>query len=238
MGLTISKADAGPSAATAPPPMPSFADLSKAAADAIKEKEKQEKPNYLDLPAPLRYEDLQRETLMALKPDVFEGLRFEMTRPLNQNFFLSHSLFLGNMELGAGGRQVLKAPIGTYGGFGMGLHAPMLPACQTTTPRRTYSKGPWRVNSMQACKRWGAISGAIRWLLAGRWICLMLLHRAYSTQHDLSHTVCLCFACHARLLQSLVPTSSVKSTWCWVALQLMVRAWRRHGRAPCITSCC
>lgn len=121
MGLTISKADAGPSAATAPPPMPSFADLSKAAADAIKEKEKQEKPNYLDLPAPLRYEDLQRETLMALKPDVFEGLRFEMTRPLNQNFFLSHSLFLGNMELGAGGRQVLKAPIGTYGGSEMHL---------------------------------------------------------------------------------------------------------------------
>lgn len=27
---------------------------------------------------------------VALKPDVFEGLRFELTRPLNQNFFLTH----------------------------------------------------------------------------------------------------------------------------------------------------
>lgn len=27
---------------------------------------------------------------VALKPDVFEGLRFELTRPLNGNFFLTH----------------------------------------------------------------------------------------------------------------------------------------------------
>ena len=33
-------------------------------------------------------------------------MRFEITKPLNQNFFLSHSLFMGNMELGTGGRQV------------------------------------------------------------------------------------------------------------------------------------
>jgi mitochondrial import receptor subunit TOM40 len=110
MGMTYSKADA----ATAPPPMPSFADLSKAAADSIKEKELAERPNYLDLPPPLKYEDIQRETLMALKPEIFEGMRFEITKPLNQNFFLSHSLFMGNMELGSGGRQMLKAPIGTY----------------------------------------------------------------------------------------------------------------------------
>lgn len=41
-------------------------------------------------------------------------MRFDITKPLNQNFFLSHSLFMGNMELGAGGRQILKAPMGTY----------------------------------------------------------------------------------------------------------------------------
>ena len=35
-----------------------------------------------------------------------QGMRFEITKPLNQNFFLSHSLFMGNMELGTGGRQV------------------------------------------------------------------------------------------------------------------------------------
>ena len=27
---------------------------------------------------------------VALKPDLFEGLRFEINRPLNQNFFLTH----------------------------------------------------------------------------------------------------------------------------------------------------
>jgi mitochondrial import receptor subunit TOM40 len=110
MGLVYSKADA----ATAAPPMPSFADLSAAAAESMKEKEKAEAPNYLDLPPPLKYEDIQRETLTALKPEVFEGMRFEVTKPLNQNFFLSHSLFMGNMELSAGPGQMLKAPIGTY----------------------------------------------------------------------------------------------------------------------------
>lgn len=109
MGLVYSRADA-----SAPPPMPSFADLSASAAKSIKDKEAAEKPNYLDLPAPLKYEEIQRETLMALKPEIFEGMRFEVTKPLNQNFFLSHSLFMGNMELGTGGGQMLKAPIGTY----------------------------------------------------------------------------------------------------------------------------
>jgi hypothetical protein len=27
---------------------------------------------------------------VALRPDLFEGMRFEITRPLNQNFFLTH----------------------------------------------------------------------------------------------------------------------------------------------------
>jgi mitochondrial import receptor subunit TOM40 len=48
----------------------------------------------LRMQAPPRYEDLQREVMMALKPDLFEGLRFEITKPLNQNFFLTHSLFM------------------------------------------------------------------------------------------------------------------------------------------------
>jgi len=99
---------------SAPPPMPNFANLSAAAAQAIKDAAKQEQPNYLDLPPPVKYEDIQREVLMALKPDLFEGMRFEITKPLNQNFFLSHSLFMGNMELSTGGKQILKAPIGTY----------------------------------------------------------------------------------------------------------------------------
>ena len=98
MGITASKAD-GPPAASAPPPMPNFANLSVAAAAAIKAEAAKEAPNYMELPAPSRYEDIQREVLMALKPDLFEGMRFEITKPLNQNFFLSHSLFMvGQVE--------------------------------------------------------------------------------------------------------------------------------------------
>lgn len=29
-------------------------------------------------------------TAVALKPDIFEGLRFDFTKPLNQNFALCH----------------------------------------------------------------------------------------------------------------------------------------------------
>ena len=76
------------------------------------------------LPPPIRYEELQRETMsaplhsdgmtsmhcgclhqeagilalissssccaVALKPEIFEGLRFDFTKPLNQNFALCH----------------------------------------------------------------------------------------------------------------------------------------------------
>lgn len=99
-----------------PPPLPDFTGAAsplKAAADELKKKD----VNYMRLPPPVRYEDIQREVMMALKPDVFEGLRFEITRPLNQNFFLTHSLFMGNLELpgaATGGKQMLKVPVGTY----------------------------------------------------------------------------------------------------------------------------
>jgi hypothetical protein len=105
MGLLVSKAD---SSSSAPPPLPAF--ISQAAAEALKK----ERVNYLELPAPVKYEDIQREGMMALKPDLFEGMRFELNKPLNPNFFLSHSIFMGNMDLSTGGRQMLKTPMGTY----------------------------------------------------------------------------------------------------------------------------
>ena len=67
MGLVYSRAES-----TAPPPPPSFADLTNITAQAMKEKAKAELPNYLDLPPAIKYEDIQRETLMALKPETFE----------------------------------------------------------------------------------------------------------------------------------------------------------------------
>ena len=91
MGLVYSKAES-----SAPPPVPNFADLTKVAAQVpsaivcmvdvqdsqidqdahdlqtLKEKEQEEKIDYLNLPPALKYEDIQRETLMALKPETFE----------------------------------------------------------------------------------------------------------------------------------------------------------------------
>lgn len=116
MGLVESKADApaaGAAPTSAPPPIPNFSFAASAIAKAKEEMEK-EKVDYMSLPQPVKYEDIQREVLMALKPDLFEGMRFELNKPLNQNFFLSHSLFMGNMEMPTGGRQIVKTPVGTY----------------------------------------------------------------------------------------------------------------------------
>ncbi|PRW61086.1 mitochondrial import receptor subunit TOM40-1-like [Chlorella sorokiniana] len=73
------------------------------------------KVDYMELPQPVRYEELQREVMMSLKPDLFEGLRFDLTKPLNHNFALSHSIFMGNIDVPtANPSQVVKMPMGTY----------------------------------------------------------------------------------------------------------------------------
>lgn len=112
MGVMHSKADAE----TAPPAMPSFAGGSPAIKAAIADiKANAAKVDYLNLPPPVKYEDISREILMSLKPDLFEGLRFEITRPLNNNFFLQHSLFMGNIEVPSPNqKQIIKVPVGTY----------------------------------------------------------------------------------------------------------------------------
>jgi mitochondrial import receptor subunit TOM40 len=51
---------------------------------------------------------------VSLKPDLFEGLRFDLTKPLNNNFALSHSIFMGNAEVPTANGQIVKMPIGTY----------------------------------------------------------------------------------------------------------------------------
>lgn len=72
------------------------------------------KTDYMSLPQPVRYEELQREVMMSLKPDLFEGLRFDLTKPLNNNFALSHSIFMGNVDVPTSGAQALKMGVGTY----------------------------------------------------------------------------------------------------------------------------
>ncbi|KAG0609426.1 hypothetical protein M758_8G183400 [Ceratodon purpureus] len=61
-------------------------------------------PDYMHLPCPAKYNEITREAYMSLKPELFEGLRFDITRPLNNKFALSNSLFMGSVGL-PGNRQ-------------------------------------------------------------------------------------------------------------------------------------
>nr|GMD25233.1 mitochondrial import receptor subunit TOM40-1-like [Ipomoea batatas]GMD28080.1 mitochondrial import receptor subunit TOM40-1-like [Ipomoea batatas] len=59
-----------------------------------------EKVDYMNLPCPIPYEEIQREALMSLKPELFEGMRFDFTKGLNQRFSLSHRyLYSSLMQL-------------------------------------------------------------------------------------------------------------------------------------------
>ena len=55
-----------------------------------------------------------KKTPVSLKPDLFEGLRFDFTKPFNQNFALCHSFFLGNVEVPSQSGGAYKMAVGTY----------------------------------------------------------------------------------------------------------------------------
>ncbi|CAD6203443.1 unnamed protein product [Miscanthus lutarioriparius] len=76
--------------------------------------EGEEKVDYLNLPCPVPFEEIQREALMSLKPELFEGLRFDFTKPLNQKFSLSHSVFMGSLEVPAQASETIKVPTAHY----------------------------------------------------------------------------------------------------------------------------
>lgn len=78
------------------------------------DEKKEEKVDYLNLPCPLAYEEIQREALMSLKPELFEGLRFDFTKMLSQKFALSHSLLMGSMEVPSQSADVIKVPTAQY----------------------------------------------------------------------------------------------------------------------------
>ncbi|KAJ4973359.1 hypothetical protein NE237_006533 [Protea cynaroides] len=73
-----------------------------------------ERTNYLDLPCPIPYEEIHREALMSLKPELFEGMRFDFTKGLNQKFSLSHSIFMGPMEVPSQSTETIKIPTAHY----------------------------------------------------------------------------------------------------------------------------
>ncbi|XP_047071394.1 mitochondrial import receptor subunit TOM40-1-like [Lolium rigidum] len=76
--------------------------------------EKEEKVDYLNLPCPVAYEEIQREALMSLKPELFEGLRFDFTKMLSQKFALSHSVLMGSLEVPSQSADVIKVPTAQY----------------------------------------------------------------------------------------------------------------------------
>lgn len=49
-----------------------------------------------------------------MRPDYFEGFRFDMTKPVSPKFMLSHSLYMGNEEHLTQGNQIVKTPDSTY----------------------------------------------------------------------------------------------------------------------------
>ncbi|KAK2966586.1 hypothetical protein RJ640_025271 [Escallonia rubra] len=73
-----------------------------------------EKVDYMDLPCPIPYEEIHRESFMSLKPELFEGLRFDFTKGLNQRFSLSHSVFMGPTEVPSQSAEVIKIPTAHY----------------------------------------------------------------------------------------------------------------------------
>ncbi|VFQ76557.1 unnamed protein product [Cuscuta campestris] len=75
---------------------------------------KPEKTDYMNLPCPIPYEEIQREALMSLKPELFEGMRFDFTKALNQRFSLSHSVFMGPTEVPSQSTETIKIPTAHY----------------------------------------------------------------------------------------------------------------------------
>uniref|UniRef100_A0A0C9S9K2 TSA: Wollemia nobilis Ref_Wollemi_Transcript_56_1724 transcribed RNA sequence n=1 Tax=Wollemia nobilis TaxID=56998 RepID=A0A0C9S9K2_9CONI len=95
-----------------PPPHPlGVLPTGESAEDAAKGSDK---VDWLSLPCPVPYEEVQREVLMSLKPELFEGMRFDFTKPLNQKFSLSHSVFMGSMEVPSQSTDTIKVPTGHY----------------------------------------------------------------------------------------------------------------------------
>ncbi|KAI5063239.1 hypothetical protein GOP47_0021786 [Adiantum capillus-veneris] len=113
MGGTISFA------AAPPPPIPANAPPPPLQATPTpEESEKPEKPSgevdWLNLPCPISYDELQREAMMSLKPELFEGLRFDFTKPLSPKFSLSHSVYMGSLEMPSQSPETFKVPTAHY----------------------------------------------------------------------------------------------------------------------------
>ncbi|KAL8232971.1 hypothetical protein R6Q57_002749 [Mikania cordata] len=73
-----------------------------------------EKVDYMNLPCPIPYEEIHRETMMSLKPEHFEGMRVDFTKGLNQSFSLSHSIVMVPTEVPSQSAETIKIPTANY----------------------------------------------------------------------------------------------------------------------------
>lgn len=70
--------------------------------------------DYKNLPCPIPFEENHREAFTALKPELFEGMRFEFNKPLSPKFFLSHSVLMGPTEIPSQSTETIKIPSAQY----------------------------------------------------------------------------------------------------------------------------
>ncbi|XP_059454138.1 mitochondrial import receptor subunit TOM40-1 isoform X2 [Corylus avellana] len=75
---------------------------------------KEERVDYMNLPCPIPYEEIHRESFMSLKPELFEGMRFDFTKLLNPNFALSHSVYMGPTAIPSQSSETIKIPTAQY----------------------------------------------------------------------------------------------------------------------------
>ncbi|XP_010500600.1 PREDICTED: probable mitochondrial import receptor subunit TOM40-2 [Camelina sativa] len=100
-----------------------------------------EKVDYSNLPCPLIYEELHREAYMSLKPELFEGFRFDYNKIVNQKFFVSHNVSMGPTEVPTQHSEVIKIPTASYD-FGATFVDPkLLLLGRVTTDGRLNARG-------------------------------------------------------------------------------------------------
>eukprot|EP00249_Psilotum_nudum_P019260 c27169_g3_i4 orf=391-1389(+) len=115
MGGIISHAAAPPPPLLVTPEIPPHGlPLAGAIPTEKAEGNKSENVDWLNLPCPVSYDEIQRETMMSLKPELFEGLRFDFTKPLSPKFSLSHSVFMGSLEVPSQSPETIKVPTAHY----------------------------------------------------------------------------------------------------------------------------
>lgn len=98
--------------------------------------------DYKNLPCPIPYEELTREAMMSLKPELFEGMRFDFNKVLNPKFVLSHSVLMGPTEIPSQSAETIKVPIANYE-FGANFLDPKLMLIGRMSDGRLNARVKW-----------------------------------------------------------------------------------------------